>query len=119
MLNNRIILLWIVVIFLLYSLSVTSVFAKGGGKGHGGGSPHNWNQGKKKGWNSDAPSGVEKKDEDWKPSGLTDEKDLQKEKEKIEKQQEETEKKQEKEQEKARERKRHREREQKGESKEK
>jgi len=123
MLNNRIILLWIVAIFLFYSLSATSVFAKSGGKGHGGGSPHGWSQGKKKGWNSDAPPGVEKKGEDWKPSGLNDEKDLQKENEKVEKQQEkaqeETEKKQEKEQKKKRERKRHREREQKGGSKEK
>lgn len=93
-----------------FGLGATFVFAKGGGKGHGSGSPHGWSQGKKKAWNSDVPPGIEKKDEDGTPSGLTDEKELQKENEKSEKQQE-------KEQEKARERKRHREREHKGKSK--
>ena len=69
-----------------------------------------WRKGKKKGWNSDVPPGIEKKDEDWKPSGLTDEKEFQKENEKGEMLQE-------KEQEKARERERHRQRERKGKSK--
>ena len=110
--KNRMILIWMVVIFLSFNLSATFVFAKGGGKGHGSGSPHGWSQGKKKGWNSDVSPGIEKKDEDSKPSGLTDEKEFQKENENGEKQQE-------MEQEKARERERHREKERKGESKEK
>ncbi len=110
MLKNRLILLWIVVFFLSCSLSATFVFAKGGGKGYGSSSPHGWSQGKKKGWNSDVPPGIEKKDEDWKPSGLTDEKEFQKENEKGEMLQE-------KEQEKTRERERHRQRERKGKSK--
>lgn len=110
--KNRIILLWIVVIFLGCSLSATLVFARGGGKGHGGGGPHGWSQGEKEGWNSDVPPGTEKKEGDWQPSGLNQEKELQKENEKGEKHQE-------MEQERTRERKRHRKREQKGESGEK
>jgi len=114
MLKNRMILLWIVVIFLSWSLNTTFVFAKGGGKGHGTGSPHGWGQGKKKGWDGDAPPGNEKKYEDPKPSGLTREKDIQKGNEEGKKQQE-----MEQEKTRERERERHRQRERKGESKEK
>ena len=110
MLKNRMILLWVVVIFLFYCLSATFVFAKGGGKGDGSSSPHGWSQGKKKGWNTDVPPGLEKKGEDLKPSDLTDEKKDQKENQKVEKR---------KEQQKDKEKKRHKEKEQKDKSKEK
>ena len=88
MLNNRMILLWIIVIFLFCSFNATFVFAKGGGKGHGSSGSHGWKQGKKKGWNTDVAPGIENKGEDWKPSGLIEGKEIQKENKNVEKRQE-------------------------------
>ncbi len=108
----RMILIWIAVVFLSCGLCATFAFAKGKGKGHGSSRPHGWSQGEKKGWETDAPPGFDKKSEDWKPSGFNDEK-------KIHKENEDTDKFQEREQEKARKRERHREKHQEGKSKEK
>jgi len=110
--ETRMILLWIAVVFLSCCLCATFTFAKGGGKGGGSNSPHGWNQGEKKGWETDAPPSFQKKGEGWKPSGLSDEK-------KIQERDKEAEKLQEGEQEKARERERHKERHRESKSKEK
>jgi len=110
--KTRMILLWIAVVFLSCFLCATFTFAKGGGKGRGSSSPHGWNQGDKKGWETDAPPSFQKKGEGWKPSGLSDEK-------KIQERDKEAEKLQEGKQEKARERGRHKERHRESKSKEK
>lgn len=75
---------WVLlVVLLVLSVSSSSSARKksrgGGGRAptfHRGGikRPSGWDQGKKKGWNSDVPPGIEKKG-DWRPSGLDKAKD--------------------------------------------
>jgi hypothetical protein len=84
----RMILLWIAVVFLSCTLTATWTFAKGKGKGQGDTSPSGWSQGEKKGWKTDVPAGLEDKDKAGDPSGLTQEKKVQKENEDAEKFQE-------------------------------
>ena len=43
--------------------AVSSTFAQGKGRGHNKNSPPGWEEGEKKGWQSDVPPGLEKKDE--------------------------------------------------------
>ena len=43
--------------------AVSSTFAQGKGRGHNKKRPPGWDEGEKKGWQSDVPPGQEKKDE--------------------------------------------------------
>lgn len=108
----RIILIWITVVFLSSILCVTFAFAKGKGKGNGSSSPQGWSQGEKKGWETGAPPGFDKKSEGAESSGLRDQK-------RLHKGDDDAGKLQEKEQDKDRKKERHGERHQEGKSKEK
>jgi len=110
MLKVRVILLWVAVVFLSFSLCATFAFAKGKGMGQGSSGQKGWSQGEKEGWETDASPGYDKKSEGRGTSGLGEEK-------KIQEGDGDAEMRQEGAQEKTRERERHRERHQKGESK--
>ena len=108
----RKILLWVSVGFLSFSLIAPWAFAKGKGQGQDRSSPSGWSQGEKKGWETDAPAGFEKKDQDTSPSGLNKG-------QKVQEGKEEGEKLQEKEQKRSREKERHMEKNWEGKSQEK
>ena len=63
--NKRVILLWITVVFLSFSLSATWTFAKGKQKRQRSGTHSGWVKGEKKGWEADVSPGLEKKDQEW------------------------------------------------------
>ena len=65
---------WVIVVCLSLLLISVTAFAKGKGKGHSGDRPFGWDQGEKKGWQSDVPPAMEKADDSHTP-GLSKDKE--------------------------------------------
>ena len=61
---NLIKVFFIVCLSLIFAVS--STYAKGKGRGHNKNRPSGWEEGEKKGWDSDVPPGLEDKDKKFK-----------------------------------------------------